>query len=107
MNSKHFLIIKVLELSEQMNTLEQNGVSERFNYTALDAVKGVLKDGNLGNSFWAEALCFTYTWNRICHLGHNKTPFELYCGRKPSIGHLKPFGATAHIGNPQQLHPKL
>ncbi|GBN08374.1 Retrovirus-related Pol polyprotein from transposon TNT 1-94 [Araneus ventricosus] len=89
-------------------TPEQNGVSERFNYTALDAVKCLLKDNNLRNGFWAEALlCFTYTWNRICHQSHNKTPFELYCGRKPSIRHLKPFGATAYIGTPRQLRTKL
>ncbi|GBN94932.1 Retrovirus-related Pol polyprotein from transposon TNT 1-94 [Araneus ventricosus] len=89
-------------------TPEQNGVSERFNYTALDAVKCLLKDSNLRNGFWAEALlCFTYTWNRICHQSHNKTPFELYCGRKPSIRHLKPFGATAYIGTPRQLRTKL
>ncbi|GBM86531.1 Copia protein [Araneus ventricosus] len=89
-------------------TPEQNGVSERFNYTALDAVKCLLKDSNRRNGFWSEALlCFTYTWNRICHQSRNKTPFELYCGRKPSSRHLKPFGATAYIGTPRQLRTKL
>ncbi|GBM24294.1 Retrovirus-related Pol polyprotein from transposon TNT 1-94 [Araneus ventricosus] len=46
---------------------EQNGVSERFNYTAMDAIKAMLKDSGLGNGFWVEALCFTYVWNRVCH----------------------------------------
>lgn len=37
----------------------------------------------------------------------NKTPFELYCGFKPSVRHLKPFGSVAYIGIPRQKRNKL
>ncbi|GBN40919.1 hypothetical protein AVEN_66243-1 [Araneus ventricosus] len=95
--------------AEQTNeyTPKQNGVSEHFNYTALDAVKCMLKDSNLETVFGLKPYYVSYTWNRICHQGHNKTPFKLYCDRKPSIKHLKPFSATVYIGTPRQLRTRL
>lgn len=87
---------------------EQNGVSERYNLTAMDAVKAMLNDAGLSNGFWAEALlCFTYVWNRVCHGNNSQTPFERYSGRKPSVKHLKSFGSTAYVGIPKQLRNKL
>lgn len=89
-------------------TPQQNGVSERFNYSAMDAVKTLLKDSGLGNGFWSEALLhYTYTRNRICREGQSKTPFELYAGRKPSVKHLVPFGTITYICIPKQLRSKL
>ncbi|GFW17058.1 retrovirus-related Pol polyprotein from transposon TNT 1-94 [Trichonephila clavipes] len=65
-------------------TPEMNGVAERFNLTALDGIKTLLKSSEVPHKFWGEALlCFTYAWNRICHKDSNKTPFEKYSGRKP------------------------
>ncbi|GBM16763.1 Copia protein [Araneus ventricosus] len=87
---------------------EQNGVSERFNYTAMDAVKAMLKDSGLGNGFWVEALlCFSYVWNRVCHKRQKKTPFELFGGRKPSVKHFKIFGTTAYVRVPRKTRSKL
>ncbi|GFV99122.1 retrovirus-related Pol polyprotein from transposon TNT 1-94 [Trichonephila clavipes] len=66
-------------------TPEMNGIAERFNLTALDGIKTLLKSSEVPHKFWGEALlCFTYAWNRICHKDSNKTPFEKYSGRKPS-----------------------
>ncbi|GFU87316.1 retrovirus-related Pol polyprotein from transposon TNT 1-94 [Trichonephila clavipes] len=78
-------------------TPEMNGVAERFNLTALDGIKTLFKSSEVPHKFWGEALlCFTYAWNRICHKDSNKTPFEKYSGRKPSVLHLKPFGCLAY-----------
>ncbi|GFT54374.1 retrovirus-related Pol polyprotein from transposon TNT 1-94 [Trichonephila clavipes] len=86
------------------NTPEMNGVAERFNLTALDGIKTLLKSSEVPHKFWGEALlCFTYAWNRICHKDSNKTPFEKYSGRKPSVLHLKPFGCLAYAGVPKQI----
>ncbi|GFV49999.1 retrovirus-related Pol polyprotein from transposon TNT 1-94 [Trichonephila clavipes] len=63
----------------------------RFNLTALDGIKTLLKSSEVPHKFWGEALLFTYAWNRICHKDSNKTPFENYSGRKPSVLHLKTF----------------
>ncbi|GFU76798.1 retrovirus-related Pol polyprotein from transposon TNT 1-94 [Trichonephila clavipes] len=82
-------------------TPEINGVAERFNLTSLDGIKTLLNSSEVPHKFWGEALlCFTYAWNRICHKDSNKTPFEKYSGRKPSVLHLKPFGCLAYAGVP-------
>ncbi|GFX68373.1 retrovirus-related Pol polyprotein from transposon TNT 1-94 [Trichonephila clavipes] len=89
-------------------TPEMNGVAERFNLTALDGIKTLLKSSEVPHKFWAEAvLCFTYACNRICHKDSNKTPFEKYSGRKPSVLHLKPFGCLAYAGVPKQIRKKF
>ncbi|GBM43842.1 Retrovirus-related Pol polyprotein from transposon TNT 1-94 [Araneus ventricosus] len=89
-------------------TPEQNGVAERYNLTALDGVKTLLKSSGVAQKFWGEALlCFTYTWNRVCHKDGNKTPFEKYSGKKPSVSHIKPFGCLAYVCVPKQIRKKL
>ncbi|GFW39992.1 retrovirus-related Pol polyprotein from transposon TNT 1-94 [Trichonephila clavipes] len=89
-------------------TPEMNGVTERFNLTALDGIKTLLKSSEVPHKFWGEALlCFTYAWNRICHKDSNKTPFEKYSGRKPSVLHLKPFECLAYAGVPKQIRKKF
>ncbi|GFX46489.1 retrovirus-related Pol polyprotein from transposon TNT 1-94 [Trichonephila clavipes] len=89
-------------------TPEMNGVAERFNLIALDGIKTLLKSSEVPHKFWGEALlCFTYAWNRICHKDGNKTPFEKYSGRKPSVLHLIPFGCLAYAGVPKQIKKKF
>ncbi|GFV11089.1 retrovirus-related Pol polyprotein from transposon TNT 1-94 [Trichonephila clavipes] len=89
-------------------TPEMNGIAERFNLTALDGIKTLLKSSEVPHKFWGEALfCFTYAWNQICHKDSNKTPFEKYSGRKPSILHLIPFGCLAYAGVPKQIRKKF
>ncbi|GFT56187.1 retrovirus-related Pol polyprotein from transposon RE1 [Trichonephila clavipes] len=73
-----------------------------------DGIKTLLKSSEVPSKFWGEALlCFTYAWNRICHKDGNKTPFEKYSGRKPSVLHLKPFGCLAYAGVPKQIRKKF
>ncbi|GFU97702.1 retrovirus-related Pol polyprotein from transposon TNT 1-94 [Trichonephila clavipes] len=73
-----------------------------------DGLKTLLKSSEVPHKFWGEALlCFTYAWNRICHKDSNKTPFEKYSGRKPSVLHLKPFGCLAYAGVPKQIRKKF
>ncbi|GFT08910.1 retrovirus-related Pol polyprotein from transposon TNT 1-94 [Trichonephila clavipes] len=87
---------------------EMNGVAERYNLMALDRIKTLLNESGISQKFWAEALiCFSYTWNRICHKGCRKTPFELYGGKRPSVSHLKRFGCLVFVGVPKQLGRKL
>ncbi|GFX53927.1 retrovirus-related Pol polyprotein from transposon TNT 1-94 [Trichonephila clavipes] len=89
-------------------TPEMNGVAERFNLTTLGGIKTLLKSSEVPHKFWGEALlCFTYAWNRICHKGSNKTSFEKYSGRKPSVLHLIPFGCLAYAGVPKQIRKKF
>lgn len=89
-------------------TPEQNGVAERYNSTLLSGTRTILNESGLPLCLWTEAMMyFTYTWNRLCHTGLEKTPFELYGGQKPSVRHLKQFGILTYVGIPQQLRKKL
>ncbi|GKB96657.1 retrovirus-related pol polyprotein from transposon TNT 1-94 [Tanacetum coccineum] len=51
-------------------------------------------DSKLPTTFWAEAVnTACYVQNRVLVTKpHNKTPYELFLGRKPALGFMKPFG---------------
>ena len=58
----------------------------------------LLKQANLPNFFWVRAVEVAfYLTNRClsCSLPPNKTPFELFYGRKPDLSDLKIFGCSA------------
>lgn len=96
--------------SEFTNTYtpEQNGIAERYNQTLASGVRTILDETGIDQSFWPDAaLYFTYTWNRVCHKNKDKTPFEMFCGNRPSVRHLKPFGTTAYVGIPTQKRGKF
>nr|GEV55200.1 retrovirus-related Pol polyprotein from transposon TNT 1-94 [Tanacetum cinerariifolium] len=82
-------------------TPQQNGVAERRNRTLIEAARTMLADVKLHVTFWAEAVNTTcYVQNRVLvNKSHNKTPYELFNGRSPAIGFLKPFGYHVMILN--------
>ncbi|GKA32165.1 putative ribonuclease H-like domain-containing protein [Tanacetum coccineum] len=82
-------------------TPQQNGVAERKNRTLIEAARTMLVDSNLPTTFWAEAVNTTcYVLNRVLDIKpHNKTPYELICGRTPLIDFMKPFGCPVTILN--------
>nr|GFA60926.1 ribonuclease H-like domain-containing protein [Tanacetum cinerariifolium] len=61
----------------------------------------MLADAKLLVTFWAEAVnTACYVQNRVLvNKAHNKTPYELFNGRTPAIGFLKPFGCHVMILN--------
>nr|GFA73911.1 retrovirus-related Pol polyprotein from transposon TNT 1-94 [Tanacetum cinerariifolium] len=73
---------------------QQNGVAERRNKTLIEAARTMLADAKLPVAFWAEAVnTACYVQNRVLvNKSHNKIPYELFNGRTPAIGFLKPFG---------------
>nr|GEV76809.1 ribonuclease H-like domain-containing protein [Tanacetum cinerariifolium] len=82
-------------------TPQQNGVVERKNRTLIEASKTMLEDSKLLITFWAEAVnTACYVQNRVLVIKpHNKTPYELFLGRKPVLSFIKPFGCPAIILN--------
>nr|GEY09507.1 retrovirus-related Pol polyprotein from transposon TNT 1-94 [Tanacetum cinerariifolium] len=82
-------------------TPQQNGVAKRRNRTLIEAARTMLADAKLPVTFWAEANNTTcYVQNRvIVNKSQNKTPYELFNGRTPAIGFLKPFGCHVMILN--------
>ncbi|GJW67321.1 ribonuclease H-like domain-containing protein [Tanacetum coccineum] len=71
-------------------TLQQNGVA-----------RTMLADSKLPTTFWAEAVnTACYVQNRVLVIKpHNKTPYELFLGRKPALSFMRPFGCPVTIFN--------
>lgn len=61
----------------------------------------MLKGKRLPNTLWAEVVhTAVYILNRSPTKSvRNKTPFEAWSGRKPTVGHLKVFGSIAYALN--------
>ena len=72
-----------------LGTPQQNDVSERRNQTLMDMVRSMLSNSSLPVSLWMYALKTTmYLLNRVPSKAVQKTSFELWTGRKPSLRHL-------------------
>nr|GEU61246.1 hypothetical protein [Tanacetum cinerariifolium] len=82
-------------------TPQQNGVAERKNRTLIEAARTILADLKLPTTFWAEAFnAACYVQNRVLVIKpHNKTPYELFLGRKPALSFMRPFGCPVTILN--------
>ncbi|GJX09865.1 ribonuclease H-like domain-containing protein [Tanacetum coccineum] len=75
--------------------------SERKNRTLIEADRTVLADSKLPITFWAKAVNIAcYVQNRVLLIKpHNKTPYELFHGRTPSLSFMRPFGCPVIILN--------
>ena len=87
---------------------EQNGVSERKNRTLIEVVLSMLHHANFSSTYWGEAvLTANYLQNRLpTKAVYNKTPYELWTGRKPNLIHLQTFGCTAYALIPEERRKK-
>ena len=82
-------------------TPQQNGEVECKNRILEDMTRTMLIATGLGRNFWAETLNTScYIINR-CMIRPilNKTPYELFKGRKPNIMHLRIFGCKCYVHN--------
>ncbi|GJS77596.1 putative ribonuclease H-like domain-containing protein [Tanacetum coccineum] len=82
-------------------TPQQNGVAEKKNRTLIEAAKTMLADSKLPITFWAEAVnTACYVQNKVLVIKpHNKTPYELFLGRKHALSFMRPFGCPVTILN--------
>ncbi|GJR52096.1 ribonuclease H-like domain-containing protein [Tanacetum coccineum] len=82
-------------------TPQQNRVAERKNKRLIEAARTMLADSKLPTTFWAEAVdTACYVQNRVLvFMPHNKTPYELFLGRKPILSFMRPFGCPVTILN--------
>ncbi|GJZ94522.1 ribonuclease H-like domain-containing protein [Tanacetum coccineum] len=82
-------------------TPQQNGVVERRNRTLIEAARTMLADSKLPTTFWAEAVnTACYVQNRVLVVKpHNKTSYELFHGRTPTLSFIRPFGYPVTILN--------
>nr|GEV24430.1 hypothetical protein [Tanacetum cinerariifolium] len=82
-------------------TPQQNGVAEKRNMTLIEATRTTIADSKLSTTFWAEAVSTTcYVQNRVLVVKpHNKTPYELFHGRTPTLSFMRPFECPVTILN--------
>lgn len=91
-------------------TPEQNGISERFNRTAMEKARSMLFDAQVDTKFWGEAVeTAAYLVNRspASAIEEGKTPFELWEGRKPDVSAMKVWGSPAYCHVPKENRKKL
>ncbi|GJW50501.1 putative ribonuclease H-like domain-containing protein [Tanacetum coccineum] len=82
-------------------TPQQNEVTERRNRTLIKAARTILTDYKLPTTFWAEAVnTACYVQNRVLVVKpHNKTSYEVFHGRTPTLSFIGPFGCPVTILN--------
>ncbi|GJS76478.1 putative ribonuclease H-like domain-containing protein [Tanacetum coccineum] len=82
-------------------TPQQNGVAKRRNRTLIEAARTMLADSKLPTTFWAEAVnTACYVQNRVLVVKpHNKTPYELFHDKTPTLSFMRPFGCLVTILN--------
>ncbi|GJR65307.1 putative ribonuclease H-like domain-containing protein [Tanacetum coccineum] len=82
-------------------TPQQNGVAERRNWKLIEAARTMLDDSKLPTTFWAEAVnTACYVQNRLLVVKpHNRTLYELFHGRTPTLSFMRPFVCLVTILN--------
>nr|GEV02659.1 hypothetical protein [Tanacetum cinerariifolium] len=86
-------LLKACEIVQQLTpsyTPQHNGVSEKRNCTLLDMVQSMMNLTTLSLSFWDYALeSTTRILNMVPNKKVDKTPYELWYGKVPSLSYLK------------------
>ncbi|KAG7583121.1 GAG-pre-integrase domain [Arabidopsis suecica] len=90
-------------------TPQQNGVVERRNRTLLEMARSILKHMHMPNHLWGEAIRHsTYLLNRVTTRAlKDKTPYESFRDKRPTVGHIKIFGCIAYAKIDKQQLKKL
>jgi hypothetical protein len=80
-----------------------------MNKTLMEKARSMLSGAELGHELWAEAVGTTcYLVNRSpSSTLDDKTPHEVWTGKKPSLEHLRVFGCDAYVHVPKENRSKL
>jgi len=82
-------------------TPQSNGVVERKNRTLQEMARAMIHGNGVPEKFWAEAISTAcYVINRVyVRLGSDKTPYEIWKGKKPNLSYFRVFGCVCYIMN--------
>ncbi|GJZ91660.1 retrovirus-related pol polyprotein from transposon TNT 1-94, partial [Tanacetum coccineum] len=89
-------------------TPEQNDVVERRNRTLVKVARTMLSTAKVPLFFWAEAIATTYFHQNSSLVipRHEKTPYHIINGRKPSVKFFHIFGSLCYIVRDGENHDK-
>eukprot|EP00253_Pinus_taeda_P015604 PITA_15604 len=90
-------------------TPQQNGVAKRMNNMFMERARRMLSGVGLGQEFWAEAMdTACYLVNRSpSSVLDDKTPQEVWTGKKPSLSHVRVFRCDVYVHVPKEKRTKL
>eukprot|EP00253_Pinus_taeda_P010377 PITA_10377 len=80
-----------------------------MNKTLMERARSMLSGAGLGQEFWEEAMdtaCYLVNKSPSSSL-EDKTPQEVWTGKKPSLSHLRVFGCDAYVHVPKEKRTKL
>ncbi|GJV71643.1 putative ribonuclease H-like domain-containing protein [Tanacetum coccineum] len=91
----------ILRQYSATRTPQQNEVVERRNKTLIEAARTMIADSKLPTTFWAETVnTACYVQNRVLVVKpHNKTLYEPFHGRTPTLSFMRPFRYPVTILN--------
>jgi len=70
----------------------------------MERARSMLSGVGLGHEFWAKAVdiaCYLVNRSPSSALD-DKTPQEVWIGKKPSLSHLRVFGCDAYVHAPKE-----
>ncbi|KAG4037393.1 Retrovirus-related Pol polyprotein from transposon TNT 1-94 [Phytophthora cactorum] len=91
-------------------TPQLNGVAERMNRTLVKCARCMLEHAGLPKTYWGEAVVTaTFLRNRCPTraINHDKSPHQVWTGKKPLLANLKVFGCHAHVHVPKEKRTKF
>ena len=88
---------------------QQNGIVESMNRTLMENARSMLSGARLTQHYRVEVVDTTcYLVNRSMKMALvNKTPYEAWVGRNPSLAHLILFGCDSFVHIPKEKRSKL
>ncbi|KAG6604645.1 Gag-pol Polyprotein [Phytophthora cinnamomi] len=91
-------------------TPQLNGVAERMNRTLVECARCMLVHAGLSKGYWGEAVVTaTFLRNRCPTraISHDKSPHQVWTGKKPLLANLKVFGCHAYVLVPKAKRSKF
>jgi hypothetical protein len=92
------------------DTPEQNPYAERKNRTIIETVRAMFLDSCCPKEFWPQAVLHAvYLRNRSPTKanGMEKTPYEIFTGKKPNLKRLHQWGIVAYVHIEKKFRGKL
>lgn len=87
---------------------QQNGKAERKNRYLIEMTRCLLTDSKLDKNLWCEAMMTAnYLQNRLPTSAADRTPYEMWHGRRPDYSSIKVFGSQAWVQIPRVKRKKL